>query len=151
MYIYIACLPCRCYYYDLSFADLLIANIDSFSDLDDSVYTIPGISTAPLALALIPTKPAKIMLARSKRTAGSNTSRYTTDSGLTADKDDNDVYNRAYVPPANIEEKEEEEGSSSDDNSVNSSTSNSADKGKGSSIYERGEGSSRYKDTLLYK
>ncbi|KAK2073071.1 hypothetical protein P8C59_007380 [Phyllachora maydis] len=85
---------------------------------------------------------------RSKRTAGGNTGRNTTDSGLTADKDDNNAYNRAYMPPTNIEK---EKGSSSNDNSINGSTSDSADKGKGSSVYERGEGALHYKDTLLYK
>ncbi|KAK2066941.1 hypothetical protein P8C59_000719 [Phyllachora maydis] len=88
-------------------------------------------------------------LRRSKRTTGGNAGRYTTNSGLTADKDDNNAYNRAYVPPADT--KEEEEGGSGDNNSVNSSTSNSADKGKGSSTRERGKSASRCKDTLLYK
>ncbi|KAK2069808.1 hypothetical protein P8C59_004355 [Phyllachora maydis] len=80
--------------------------------------------------------------------AGYNAGRYTTNSGLTANKDDNNAYNRAYIPSADIEE---EEGSSSDDNSINSSTSNSTDKGKGSGVYKRGKGALRYKDTLLYK
>ncbi|KAK2069325.1 hypothetical protein P8C59_003916 [Phyllachora maydis] len=164
MYIYIACLPYCRYCYNSSFTNLLIANIDSFSDLDDLAYTI---------LAPIPAKPAKITpairyiaaykakqrksakahaiaegLQRSKRTAGSDAGRYTTNSGLTANKDDNNAYNRAYMPPANI--KEEEDGSG-DDNSVNGGTSNSADKGKGSGIYKRGEGALYYKDILLYK
>ncbi|KAK2073346.1 hypothetical protein P8C59_007635 [Phyllachora maydis] len=91
-------------------------------------------------------KPAKVMPAvhskkegprRSKCTAGSNAGRYTTDSSLMADKDDNNAYNRVYIPPTDIEE---EEGSSGDDNSVNSGTSNSTDKGKGSGVYKRGEG-----------
>ncbi|KAK2072152.1 hypothetical protein P8C59_006524 [Phyllachora maydis] len=95
-------------------------------------------------------------LRRSKRTASSNAGRYTTNSGLIADKDDNNAYNRAYVPPANAEEKEEEEeeekeDSSSDDNSVNGSTSDSADKDKGSSACKRSKGTSHCKDTLLYK
>ncbi|KAK2066224.1 hypothetical protein P8C59_000059 [Phyllachora maydis] len=88
-------------------------------------------------------------LRRSKRTAGGNAGRYTTNSSLTANKDNNNAYNRAYMPSTNIEE--EEEGSSSDDNSINSSTSDSADKGKGSSVYKRSKGTLYYKDTLLYK
>ncbi|KAK2071139.1 hypothetical protein P8C59_005587 [Phyllachora maydis] len=88
---------------------------------------------------------------RSKHTAGSDTGRYTTNSSLTANKDDNNAYNRAYVPPADIEEEEEEEGGSSDDNSVNSGTSDSADKGKGSGVYKHSKGALCCKDTLLYK
>ncbi|KAK2072040.1 hypothetical protein P8C59_006417 [Phyllachora maydis] len=181
MYIYIAYLPYYCYYYDSSFTNLLIANIDSLSNLDDSVYTILGISTIPLALVPIPAKPAKITpairciatykakrrksakayttagraaaakrqgLQRSKRTAGSNAGRYTTNSGLIANRDDNNAYNRVYIPPTDIEE---EEGSSGDNNGVNSGTSNSTDKGKVSSVYKRGKGALYYKDTLLYK
>ncbi|KAK2066227.1 hypothetical protein P8C59_000062 [Phyllachora maydis] len=93
-------------------------------------------------------------LQRSKRTAGSNAGRYTTNSGLTADKDDNNAYNRVYVPPTNVEkeeEEEEEEDGSSNDNSVNSSTSDSADKGEGGGIYKRGKGASHCKDILLRK
>ncbi|KAK2072805.1 hypothetical protein P8C59_007139 [Phyllachora maydis] len=93
-------------------------------------------------------------LRRSKRITSSNAGRYTTDSGLIANKDDNNAYNRTYVPPANAEEEEEEEEEevgSSDDNSINSGTSDSADKGKGSSVYKRGKGASRYKDILLCK
>ncbi|KAK2068507.1 hypothetical protein P8C59_003141 [Phyllachora maydis] len=168
MYIYIAFLPYCCYYYNSSFANLLIADIDSFSDLDDLVYTILGIPTTPLALAPILAKPAKITPAvrriaaykakqrelakayviRSKRTASGNTSRNTTNSGFIANKDNNNAYNRAYVPPTNTEE---EEGSSGDNNSVNSGTSNSADKGEGSSIYKYSKGALYCKDTLLYK
>ncbi|KAK2066321.1 hypothetical protein P8C59_000150 [Phyllachora maydis] len=85
---------------------------------------------------------------RSKRIAGSNASRNTTDSSLTANKDNNNAYNRVYVPPADIEE---EEGSNSNNNSVNSSTSDSADKGKGSGIYKCSKDTLRYKDILLYK
>ncbi|KAK2074426.1 hypothetical protein P8C59_008634 [Phyllachora maydis] len=85
---------------------------------------------------------------RSKRTASGDTGRYTTDSGLTANKDNDNTYNRAYVPPTNIEE---EEGSSSNDNSVNGSTSNSANKGKDSGVCKRGKGALCYKDTLLHK
>ncbi|KAK2067182.1 hypothetical protein P8C59_000941 [Phyllachora maydis] len=85
---------------------------------------------------------------RSKRTIGSNAGRYTTNSSLTANKDDNNAYNRAYVPPINTEE---EEGSSGNNDSVNSSTSNSANKGKGSSAYKRSKGTLYCKDTLLYK
>ncbi|KAK2072756.1 hypothetical protein P8C59_007091 [Phyllachora maydis] len=81
-------------------------------------------------------------LRRFKRTTSSNAGRYTTNSGLIANKDDNDAYNRAYMPLANIEE---EEGSSSNDNSVNSGTSDSADKGKGSSVYKCGKGALRCK------
>ncbi|KAK2069968.1 hypothetical protein P8C59_004507 [Phyllachora maydis] len=77
-----------------------------------------------------------------------NAGRYTTDSGLTADKDNNNAYNRAYVPPADIEE---EEGGSSNNDGINSSTSDSADKGKGSSTREHDKGALRYKDILLYK
>ncbi|KAK2073369.1 hypothetical protein P8C59_007657 [Phyllachora maydis] len=88
-------------------------------------------------------------LQRSKHTAGSNAGRYTTNSGLIADKDDNNAYNRAYIPPANAEEEkekkeeEEEKEGSSDNDSINGSTSDSTDKGKGSSAYKRGEGASR--------
>ncbi|KAK2072139.1 hypothetical protein P8C59_006511 [Phyllachora maydis] len=194
MYTYIACSPYYRYYYDSLFTNLLITNIDSFSNLDNSAYTI---------LAPIPAKPAKITpavrytaaykakqrksakacaiagrtaaakrrkkrkeatantqayklakkedLRRSKRTAGGNTGRYTTNSGLTANKDDNNAYNRAYMPPAKAEEEEEEEGGSSNNNSVNSSTNDSADKGEGSSARKRSKGASRCKDTPLYK
>ncbi|KAK2066290.1 hypothetical protein P8C59_000120 [Phyllachora maydis] len=89
-------------------------------------------------------------LRRSKYTTGSNAGRYTTNSGLIADKDNNNAYNRAYIPPADIEE-EEKEGSSSDNNSINGSTSNSTDKGKGGGVCEHSKGASRYKDILLYK
>ncbi|KAK2072145.1 hypothetical protein P8C59_006517 [Phyllachora maydis] len=155
---------------------------NSLSNLDNSVYNILGIPTAPLAPAPIPAELAKIMpavrctaackakrrkaakayttarklakkegLRRSKRTTGSNAGRYTTDSGLTANKDDNNAYNRAYMPPANAEEEEEEEDGSSDDNSVNGGTSDSADEGKGSSTYKRSKGSLYYKDIPPYK
>ncbi|KAK2073057.1 hypothetical protein P8C59_007366 [Phyllachora maydis] len=87
-------------------------------------------------------------LRRFKRTTGSNASRYTTNSGLTANKDNNNAYNRVYMPPANVEEKE---GGSSDDDSVNSGTSDSANKGKGSGVYKRSKGALRCKDTLLHK
>ncbi|KAK2072795.1 hypothetical protein P8C59_007129 [Phyllachora maydis] len=91
-------------------------------------------------------------LQRSKHTTGGNAGRYTTDSGLIANKDDNNTYNGVYVPPANIEKEEEkEEGSSSDNNGVNSSTSDSADKGEGSDIYKRSKGALRCEDILLYK
>ncbi|KAK2073074.1 hypothetical protein P8C59_007383 [Phyllachora maydis] len=174
MYIYIAFLPYRCYCYDSSFTNLLIADIDFLFDLDDLVYNILGIPTMPLALAPIPAKLAKITpairrtaackakrresakayaivegLRRSKCTAGSDAGRYTTDSGFTADKDDNNAYNRAYMPPADIEE--EEENSSGDNNSVNSGTSDSTDKGKGSNMYEYSKGVSRCEDIPLYK
>ncbi|KAK2073391.1 hypothetical protein P8C59_007679 [Phyllachora maydis] len=126
----------------------------------------------PLALAPILTKLAKITLAvrcvaackakrrkaakayaiaakkeglrHSKRTAGGDAGRYTTDSGLIADKDDNNAYNRVYMPFTDAEE-EEEEDSSGNDNSINGGTSDSADKGEGSSMYKRGKGSSDYK------
>ncbi|KAK2072807.1 hypothetical protein P8C59_007141 [Phyllachora maydis] len=88
-------------------------------------------------------------LRRSKRTASGNAGRYTTNSGLIADKDDNNAYNRVYMPPADTEE--EEKGSSGDNDGVNSSTSNSTNKGKGSSAYKRGEGALYYKDMLLHK
>ncbi|KAK2072772.1 hypothetical protein P8C59_007107 [Phyllachora maydis] len=135
-----------------------------------------GISTVPLALVPTLAKPAKITpairraaarkakryksakaraiaakkegLRRFKRTISGNTGRYTTNSGLTANKDDNNAYNRAYIPPANTEE---EEGGSSDNNSVNSGTSDSADKGEGSGARKYGKGALRYKDTLLHK
>ncbi|KAK2074644.1 hypothetical protein P8C59_008838 [Phyllachora maydis] len=87
-------------------------------------------------------------LRRFKRTTNGNASRYTTDSGLIANKDDNDAYNGAYVPPANAEE---EEGSSSDNDSVNGGTSDSADKGEGSGVYKRDKGALYYEDTPLYK
>ncbi|KAK2074252.1 hypothetical protein P8C59_008473 [Phyllachora maydis] len=88
-------------------------------------------------------------LRRSKRITSGNAGRYTTNSGLTADKDNNDAYNRAYVPPADIEE--EEEGSSGNDNGVNGGTSDSADKGKGSGTYKYGKGALRCEDIPLYK
>ncbi|KAK2071847.1 hypothetical protein P8C59_006237 [Phyllachora maydis] len=159
MYIYIACSPYRRYYRDSSFANLLIANTNSFSNLDDLVYTI---------LAPTPAKPAKITpairctaahkakklakkegLRRSKYIASGNAGRYTTNSGLIVNKDDNNAYNRAYVPPTKTEEKKE--GSSGNNNSINGSTSNSADKGKGGGTYEYSEGTLRYKDILLCK
>ncbi|KAK2067474.1 hypothetical protein P8C59_001212 [Phyllachora maydis] len=84
----------------------------------------------------------------SKRTTSGNTGRYTTDSGFTANKDDNNAYNRAYMPSADIEE---EEGSSSDNNGVNGGTSNNANKGEGSSAYKRGKGALYYEDILLCK
>ncbi|KAK2067531.1 hypothetical protein P8C59_001267 [Phyllachora maydis] len=87
-------------------------------------------------------------LRRSKHTAGGNASRYTTDSGLIANKDDNNTYNRAYIPPANTEE---EKGGSSDNNSIISSTSDSTDKGKGGGIYKCSKGASRCDNTPLYK
>ncbi|KAK2073309.1 hypothetical protein P8C59_007598 [Phyllachora maydis] len=121
MYIYIACLPYYYYCYDLFIANLLIANIDFLSDLDDL---------------------------RSKYIVGGDAGRYTTDSGLTANKDDNNTYNKIYIPPANIEKKE---GSSSNNNSINSGTSDSANKGKGSSIYKHSKGALYCKDILLYK
>ncbi|KAK2066186.1 hypothetical protein P8C59_000021 [Phyllachora maydis] len=163
MYTYIAFSPYRCYYCDSSFANLLIANIDSLSNLDNLVYDIPGIPTAPLAPAPTLAKLAKITpaicriatreakqykSAKARAIAGLNAGRYTTDSGLTANKDDNNAYNRAYIPPANIEE---EEGSSSNDNSVNSGTSNSTNKGEGSSAYKYNKGALCCKDTLLRK
>ncbi|KAK2073332.1 hypothetical protein P8C59_007621 [Phyllachora maydis] len=91
-------------------------------------------------------KSAKAYAIRSKHTAGGNAGRYTTNSGLIADKDDNNAYNGVYVPPAKAEE--EEEGGSSNDNSINSSTSDSADKGKGSSARKYGKGALYYKDIL---
>ncbi|KAK2070632.1 hypothetical protein P8C59_005109 [Phyllachora maydis] len=84
----------------------------------------------------------------SKRTTGSNTGRYTTNSSLTANKDNNNAYNRVYIPPADIEE---EKGSSSNNNSVNSSTSDSTNKGKGSGVYKYSKGASHCKDILLRK
>ncbi|KAK2072085.1 hypothetical protein P8C59_006461 [Phyllachora maydis] len=168
------------------------ANTDSFSNLDDSAYTIP---------VPIPAKPAKITpavcraaarkakrrksakayaaagravaakrykkrkeaaanaqacklakkedLQRFKCTTGGNAGRYTTNSGLIADKDNNNAYNRAYIPPTEAEE--EEEGSSGDNNGVNSGTSDSTDKGKGGGICERSKGALYCKDILLYK
>ncbi|KAK2073337.1 hypothetical protein P8C59_007626 [Phyllachora maydis] len=176
MYIYIACLSYYCYCYNLSFTNLLIANIDSLSNLDNLVYTILGISTIPLAPASIPAKPAKITLAichtaarkakrrksakayataakkeglrRSKHITGSNAGRYTTNSGLIANKDDNNAYNRVYIPSANIEE---EKGGSGDDDSINGGTSDSADKVKGSGTYKRSKGALYCEDTLLCK
>ncbi|KAK2067496.1 hypothetical protein P8C59_001234 [Phyllachora maydis] len=120
----------------------------------------------------MPAKPAKIMLAvrrvaaykakrrksakvyaiagrRSKRTTGGDVGRYTTNSGLIANKDDNNAYNRVYIPPANAEE--EEEGGSSDNNGVNSGTSDSANKGKGSGACKRSEGALHCEDIPLYK
>ncbi|KAK2068470.1 hypothetical protein P8C59_003105 [Phyllachora maydis] len=75
--------------------------------------------------------------------------RYTTNSGLIANKDDNNAYNRAYMPPTKAEK--EEKGSSSNDNSINSGTSNSTNKGKGSGAYKCSKGTSYCKDILLYK
>ncbi|KAK2074346.1 hypothetical protein P8C59_008560 [Phyllachora maydis] len=108
----------------------------------------------PLALAPTLAKPAKITpaircIAAYKAKRRDNAGRYTTNSGLTADKDDNNAYNRAYMPPANTEE--EEEGGSGDDNSVNSGTSDSTNKGEGGGARERGESASRCEDTPLYK
>ncbi|KAK2069754.1 hypothetical protein P8C59_004308 [Phyllachora maydis] len=94
-------------------------------------------------------KSAKAYTIRSKHTTSSNASRYTTNSGLIANKDDNNAYNRAYIPPAKAEEKEE--GSSSNDNSINSSTSDSADKGEGSSACKYSKDALRCKDMLLRK
>ncbi|KAK2070500.1 hypothetical protein P8C59_004987 [Phyllachora maydis] len=85
----------------------------------------------------------------SKHTTSNDAGRYTTNSSLIANKDNNNAYNRAYIPPAKAEE--EEEDSSSNNNSVNSGTSDSTDKGKGSSACKRGKGALRYKDTPLYK
>ncbi|KAK2072853.1 hypothetical protein P8C59_007183 [Phyllachora maydis] len=141
MYMYIACLPYYYYCYNSLFTNLLIANVDSFSNLDNSVYTILAACKAKWR------ESAKAYAMRSKRTAGGNAGRYTTNSGLTANKDDNDAYNGAYMPSADAEE---EKGSSGDDD-VNSGTSDSADKGKGSGAYKRGKGALRCKDTLLYK
>ncbi|KAK2068483.1 hypothetical protein P8C59_003117 [Phyllachora maydis] len=66
-----------------------------------------------------------------------------------SNKDDNNAYNGAYMPPAEAEE--EEEGGNSDNNGINSSTSDSTDKGKGSGVYKRGKGALRCKDTLPRK
>ncbi|KAK2072094.1 hypothetical protein P8C59_006470 [Phyllachora maydis] len=153
MYIYIAFLPYRCYYRDLSFANLLITDIDSFSNLDNSVYDILAAYKAKqreLAKAYTTTyKLAKKEgLRRSKRTTSGNAGRYTTDSSLIANKDDNNAYNRAYMPPTDIEEKK---GSSSNNNGVNGSTSDSANKGKGSGIHKRSEGTLYCKDILPRK
>ncbi|KAK2070672.1 hypothetical protein P8C59_005149 [Phyllachora maydis] len=95
-------------------------------------------------------KPAKITPAI-RRTAACKAKRRKSAKAyaIAANKDDNNGYNRAYIPPANTEK--EKEGSSSNNNSVNSSTSDSANKGKGSSAYKYSKGASRYKDTLLYK
>ncbi|KAK2072099.1 hypothetical protein P8C59_006475 [Phyllachora maydis] len=173
MYIYIACSPYYYYYYDSLFANLLIANIDSFSDLDNSVYTILAPTPAKLAkitpairrIAAYKAKQRKSAKAyamagraaatkryKKRKEAAANTqaSKLAKKEGLylTANKDDNNAYNRVYIPPANTEE---EEGSSSNNNSVNSSTSNSADKGKGSGAYKYSKGALRCKDTLLHK
>ncbi|KAK2066950.1 hypothetical protein P8C59_000728 [Phyllachora maydis] len=111
----------------------------------------------------MPAKPAKITpairctaackakqckSAKACTTEGYNTGRYTTNSGLIANKDNNNAYNRAYIPLADIEE---EEGGSSDNNGINSGTNNSTDKGKGSSAYEYSKGALHYKDILLCK
>ncbi|KAK2067674.1 hypothetical protein P8C59_001388 [Phyllachora maydis] len=93
-------------------------------------------------------KSAKAYATRFKRITSSNAGRYTTNSGLTANKDNNNAYNKAYMPPTDIEE---EKGGSSNDNGVNSSTSDSANKDKDSSIYKRSKGALYYKDILLYK
>ncbi|KAK2068522.1 hypothetical protein P8C59_003156 [Phyllachora maydis] len=129
-----------------------------------------SIPTIPLAPAPILAKPAKITpavyraaaykakrrkLAKARAAAGraaaakrckNNAGKYTTNSGLTANKDNNNAYNRVYMPPADIEKKK---GSSGNNNSVNSSTSNSADKGEDSGVRKRGKGASYYKDILL--
>ncbi|KAK2066179.1 hypothetical protein P8C59_000014 [Phyllachora maydis] len=142
MYIYIAYLPCRCCYYNSLFTDLLIADIDSFPDLDNSVYTI-------LAPAPIPAKPAKITPAIYRIAAYKAKRRKSAKAcAIVANKDDNNAYNRAYIPPTDIEE---EKGSSSNNNSINGGTSDSTDKGKGSSAYKHSKGASRYKNILLYK
>ncbi|KAK2074015.1 hypothetical protein P8C59_008252 [Phyllachora maydis] len=80
-------------------------------------------------------------LQRSKRITSSNAGRYTTDSGLIANKDDNNAYNRVYMPPANAEE---EEGSSGNDDSINGGTSDSANEGKGGGVYKRSKGALYY-------
>ncbi|KAK2066209.1 hypothetical protein P8C59_000044 [Phyllachora maydis] len=94
-------------------------------------------------------KLAKACAAAGRAAAAKRYKKYTTDSGLIANKDDNNAYNRAYMPPVEVEK--EEEGSSSNDNSVNGSTSNSANKGEGSDIRKYSKGASCYKDILLYK
>ncbi|KAK2067260.1 hypothetical protein P8C59_001016 [Phyllachora maydis] len=146
-----------------------------------SIYRDIGISTTPPALAPTPAKPAKITLAirhiaarkakqresakaraiagraaatkrykkRKEAVANAQASKLAKKEGpLMANKDNNNAYNRAYVPPANTEE---EKGSSGNNDSVNSSTSDSTDKGKGSSAYQYGKGALYYKDILLYK
>ncbi|KAK2066325.1 hypothetical protein P8C59_000154 [Phyllachora maydis] len=119
------------------------SNIDSLSNSDNLVHDIP---------APIPAKPAKITLAiRHAAAYKAKRRKLAKACAIAADKDDNDAYNRVYMPPANAEEEEEEEEGSGDNNSVNSSTSDSANKGEGSSAYKRGKGASRYKDMLLHK
>ncbi|KAK2069723.1 hypothetical protein P8C59_004277 [Phyllachora maydis] len=127
-------------------------NIDSLSNSDNLVYNIPATYKAKQRKSAKACAAAakKEDLRRSKRITSSNAGRYTTNSGLIADKDDNNAYNRTYMPPTKAEE-EKEEDSSGNNNSINGSTSNSTDKGKGSSIYKRSKGALYYKDTLLYK
>ncbi|KAK2070914.1 hypothetical protein P8C59_005375 [Phyllachora maydis] len=149
-------------------AKLTIAKIDIDPSLilNLSIRSYCSIFTAPLAPAPTPAKPAKPAKitpairrtaayeakqresAKARAIAGYNAGRYTTNSSLIANRDDNNAYNKAYMPPTNMEE---EKGGSSNNNSVNSSTSDSADKGKDSSIYKRSKGASRCKDTPLYK
>ncbi|KAK2068916.1 hypothetical protein P8C59_003530 [Phyllachora maydis] len=131
---------------------------DSLSNLDDLVYDI-------LALAPILAKPAKITpairRAAARKAKQRELAKACTIAGRAAaakrrkkpDKDDNNTYNRAYVPPTNVEEEEEEEeeDSSGNNNDVNSGTSNSTNKGKGSSVYKRSKGALRCKDMPLCK
>ncbi|KAK2069745.1 hypothetical protein P8C59_004299 [Phyllachora maydis] len=157
-----------------------LTNIDFLSNLDNSVYNIlasipakpakitPAIhraatrkakrrksakARAAAGRAVAAKRSKKEDLQRSKRTAGSNAGRYTTNSGLIANKDDNNAYNRAYVPPTNTEEEEEEEeeDGSSDNDSINSGISDGTNKGEGSGVHKRSKGALRCKDTLLYK
>ncbi|KAK2068485.1 hypothetical protein P8C59_003119 [Phyllachora maydis] len=101
----------------------------------------------------MPAKPAKITpairrAAACKAKRRNNASRNTTNSGLTANKDDNNAYNRVYIPPTDIEK---EKGSSSNNDGVNGGTSDNTDKGKGSSICECSKGTSCYEDILPRK
>ncbi|KAK2072030.1 hypothetical protein P8C59_006407 [Phyllachora maydis] len=123
-------------------------NIDFLSNLDNSVYNIP---------APTPAKPAKITpairctaayKAKQRKLAKACAAAGRAAAAKRPNKDDNNVYNRAYMPSADIKK---EEGSSSNNDGVNSSTSDSADKGKGSGAYKRGKGTLYYKDILLYK
>ncbi|KAK2068607.1 hypothetical protein P8C59_003239 [Phyllachora maydis] len=85
-----------------------------------------------------------------------NAGIYTNNTGLLADKDKDNAYNRAYKPPTNIEEedsskdnsKEEEE---EEDNSSNNGTSNSTGNSKDKARRELSNSGSYYKDILLYK
>ncbi|KAK2070357.1 hypothetical protein P8C59_004858 [Phyllachora maydis] len=116
------------------------------------------IPTAPLAPASTLAKPAKITpaihytaayKAKRRKSAKAHAIAGRAAAAKRSNKDNNNAYNRAYIPPAKAEEKEK--GGSSNDNSINSSTSNSTNKGKGSSVYKYSKGALCCKDIPPYK